>query len=158
MEIRLKRNQYESAAGYTHARLITEEGGFLCWTLEDENRGLHQDMPITQIERIKVKGKTAIPSGRYEIEWSESPKFKSRKWAKPYGGVLPFLKNVPGFSRVCIHVGNTVDDTDGCILVGMLKGNTRGRIFDSTKAFYDLMDFYLWPARKRNEKIYITIE
>ena len=36
MEIRVKRNQYESAAGYTHARLLTEEGGFLCWTLEDE--------------------------------------------------------------------------------------------------------------------------
>ena len=158
MEIRIKRNYYESAAGYTHGRLSTDEGGFLCWTLEDENRGLHQDMAVTQIERIKVYGKTAIPAGRYRIQLRVSPKFKSRTWAQPYGGKLPYLQNVPAFDGVCIHPGNTPEDTSGCILPGMLHAGIRGRIFDSQKAFADLMDFYIWPAYNRKEEIWLTIE
>jgi len=158
MEIRLKRNQYESAAGYTHARLMTDEGGFLCWTLEDENRGLYQDMPISQIERIKVYGLTAIPYGRYEVQLKVSTKFKNRSWAKPYGGRLPYLLHVPGFEGVCIHPGNVPGDTLGCILPGMLQPGIRGRVFESVKAFKDLMDFYIVPAAERKEKIYITIE
>ena len=63
MIIRVARNSYESAAGYTHGRLYVDEGGFLCWTLEDEDRGLRQDMPLAQIKARKVKGATAIPKG-----------------------------------------------------------------------------------------------
>lgn len=159
MELRLKRNQYESAAGYTHGRLFIEECGFFCWTLEDEDRGLHQDMPISQIERIKVYGQTAIPKGRYLVRMDiVSPKLKNRTYAKKYGGCLPRLMNVPGFEGILIHPFNTPQECLGCIGPGMLHGSIRGRIFESTKAFYDLMDFYLVPAARRGERIYITIE
>lgn len=158
MKLTLKRNSYESAAGYTHGRLRTDEGGFLCWTLEDEDRGLHQEMALPQIQRIKVKGKTAIPKGTYKIQLRVSPKFKGRYWAKEYGGKLPYLCNVPGFEGVCIHPGNTPEDTEGCLLPGMLHSGIRGHIFDSVTAFQDLMNFYIWPAYQRKEEIWLTIE
>lgn len=158
MKILIKRNQYESAAGYTHGRLLTEEGGFLCWTLEDEDRGLHQEMPLTQIKSRKVKGKTAIPKGTYKIQLRISPSFKDKWYAKPFGGKMPYLQNVPGFEGVMIHPGNTPEDTSGCILPGMLQGSIRGRVFDSVLAWQDLMNFYIWPAYQRREEIWLTIE
>lgn len=158
LRIRIVRNRFESAAGYTHARLLVDEGGFLCWTLEDEDRGLTQDMPLPQIERIKIKGQTAIPKGTYMGQVRISPKFKERVWAQKYGGRLLYLRNVPGFEGVCIHPLNTPEETMGCIGVGMLHSGIRGRIFDSQKAFYDLMDYYVMPAYERKDEIWITIE
>lgn len=158
MRITIKRNAYESATGYTHGRLLTDEGGFLCWTLEDEDRGLTQDMPLAQIQRMKVYGETAIPKGTYKIQLRVSPTLKDRTYAQPYGGKFPYLLNVPGYSGVMIHPGNTTADTRGCLLVGMLHSGIRGRIFESQMAYRDLMDFYIWPAHLRNEEIWITIE
>lgn len=158
MELRIKRNQYESAAGYTHGRLFIDECGFFCWTLEDEDRGLTQDMPLAKIQAVKVYGKTAIPAGRYRVRMCVSPTLKDREYAKPYGGKFPVLQDVPGFSGVMIHPGTTVEDTRGCLLVGMLRSGIRGRIFDSRKAYRDLMDFYIWPAYQRGEEIWLTIE
>lgn len=158
LEIKLTRCPAESGEGYTHARLRTDEGGFLCWTLEDADRGLRSDMTEEEIKKIKKTGETAIPKGRYRIYLRVSPTLKDRSYAKPYGGKFPVLVNVPGFSGVMIHPGNTPADTRGCILPGMLQGDKRGRIYDSQKAYKDLMDFYIWPAYKRNDKIWITIE
>ena len=158
MRITIKRNAYESAAGYTHGRLLTDEGGFLCWTLEPEDRGLTQDMPLAQIQRIKVKGYTAIPKGTYRIKLRVSPTLKDREYAKPFGGMFPYIENIPGFSSVMIHPGNTKADTRACVLPGMLHSGIRGRIFESQRAYRDLMDFYIWPAYLRNEEIWITVE
>ena len=73
-------------------------------TLEDCDRGLTQDMPLEEIKAKKVYGKTAIPTGTYEIDMNTiSPKFQARSWAKPYGGKLPRLLNVPGYEGVLIH-------------------------------------------------------
>ena len=54
----------------------------------------------------------AIPAGLYSIENSKSPKFKRE---------LPLLYNaaVPARRGIRIHVGNTVKDSSGCVLVGM---------------------------------------
>lgn len=158
MKIHLTRNSYESGAGFTHGRLRTDEGGFLCWTLEDEDRGLAQDMPLNQILTKKIKGKTAIPKGVYRIQLRVSPKFKDKWYAKPYGGKFPYLCDVPGFEGVMIHPGSTPENTAGCLLPGMLHSGIRGRIFDSVIAWQDLMQFYIWPAYQRKEEIWITIE
>lgn len=126
-------------------------------TLEDCDRGLTQDMPLEEIKAKKVYGKTAIPTGTYEIDMNTiSPKFQARSWAKPYGGKLPRLIGVKGFEGVLLHVGNTASDSSGCILVG--KNSIKGMVTDSTKTFMSLMSKYLLPAKLRGEKITITIE
>lgn len=158
MEITIKRSPAESGAGYTHGRLFTDEGGFVCWTLEDTDRGLTADMSEAQIKAIKKYGETAIPKGRYKVVLAVSPTLKDRSYAKKYGGMFPVLVNVPGYSGIMIHPGTTPADTRGCILTGMLRGSKRGRIYDSQQAYKDLMDFYIWPAHLRNQEIWMTIE
>lgn len=46
-------------------------------------------------------------------------------------------------------------DSSGCLLVG--ENKAVGKVLNSTKCFYDLMDNYLLPAHKRGEEIWISI-
>ena len=121
-------------------------------TLEDTDRGLTSEMPISKIKDIKIYGKTAIPTGTYKIVMNViSETFKNRSWAKPYGGKLPRLVNVPGYEGVLIHVGNTADDTSGCLLVG--RNKVVGKVTESTATFVELMNIL-----KDDSNIEITIE
>ena len=126
-------------------------------SLEDKDRGLTQDMPTTEIYKKKVYGQTAIPKGRYRVNLDTvSPKFKNRSWAAKYGGRVPWIEGVPGFDRILIHPGTTPNDTAGCILIG--ENKQKGKVLNSQRAYFDLMDFYLEPARARKEEVWITIE
>ncbi|MCR5071216.1 MAG: DUF5675 family protein [Bacteroidales bacterium] len=156
MKIWIKRNRNGSAAGYTVGRLHTDEAGYVCDTLEPEDRGLHQDMSLEQIKALKVPGSTAIPKGTYLVKLLVSPSLKDKPYAKKYEGRFPCLMHVPGFDGVLIHPGITIKDTLGCILPGM--NSAPGRLTASRQAYKDLMDFYIWPAYRRNENIWITIE
>ena len=106
----------------------------------------------------KVAGKTAIPCGRYEVVLNNySPKFGNKEPYKTLcGGCVPLIANVPNFSGVRIHIGNSEHDTDGCPLVG--RNTVVGRITDSKDTFVMLMDKYLNPAKKRKEKVFITVK
>ena len=64
---------------------------------------------------------TAIPAGTYEVIVNVSVKFKRK---------LPLLLNVPHFTGIRIHRGNTDKDTSGCILVG--ENKQPGRVINST--------------------------
>lgn len=57
----------------------------------------------------KVQNRTAIPVGRYRVVIDMSTRFKK---------LLPHVLDVPGFSGIRIHAGNTAEDTEGCILLG----------------------------------------
>lgn len=141
---------------YTIGRLYVD-GVRVCDTLEDTDRGLSSSMSAARIRRLKIYGKTAIPTGTYHVDMDTvSPKFRYRYWAQPYDGKLPRLLSVPGFEGCLIHVGNTDTDTDGCLLVGQNK--QVGKVLNSTATFRNLMDKYLVPAAKRGEKITITVE
>lgn len=82
-------------------------GEFETFTLEDTHN------------EPKVYGKTRIPSGEYKIllrkEGRMNLKYQDRY--TEHRGML-WLQDVPNFEWVYIHVGNTEDDTDGCILLG----------------------------------------
>ena len=154
MELKVKRVAKKNE--YTIGRLYID-GQYVCDTLEDVDRGLTQDMPLEEIKEKKVYGKTAIPTGTYEIDMNTiSPKFQARSWAKPYGGKLPRLIGVKGFEGVLLHVGNAASDSSGCLLVG--KNSIKGMITDSTRTFHTLMSKYLLPAKVQGERITITIE
>lgn len=45
------------------------------------------------------------------------------------------LKNVPGREAIQIHAGNTINDTEGCILVGLSLGADLCSVVDSRKAY-----------------------
>ena len=131
---------------YTIGRLFVD-GQYVCDTLEDA------------VMDVKIKNHTAIPEGVYKVAMGiKSPKYSQPKytWAKRYNGELPRLLDVPNYDGVLIHVGNSNKDTSGCILVG--RNTVVGRLTESTKTFYNLMDKWLIPAMKRCESITIEIK
>lgn len=140
---------------YTIGKLYVN-GMYECDTLEDTDRGLTEDSPLSEIQSKKVYGETAIPTGTYKIDMNTvSPKFKDRSWAKFCGGKLPRLIDVPGYSGVLIHVGNKPADTLGCILVGDNK--IKGQVINSTSTFQELY-FLMLKAKVAGEEITVTIE
>lgn len=93
--------------GHTSLGLIFLHKKFFAYTLEDT----HQSE--------KVAGKTRIPSGTYQITLlkQDTPLTKSYRQRFPWFTYHLELENVPNFSNIYIHIGNTHVDTDGCILV-----------------------------------------
>jgi hypothetical protein len=69
----------------------------LCWTIEDVVR-----------KGKKIPKVTAIPAGSYNVIVNMSNRFKRK---------MCLLENVPNFTGIRIHGGNTSAHTDGCILV-----------------------------------------
>ncbi len=102
------------------------DGIFECFVLEDVDRGLTQDMPLTEIVKIKVPHRTAIPTGTYKVIISFSNRFQKR---------MPEILNVPGFAGIRMHSGNTSVDTDGCPLLGTDKDEVNNSISNSRVAF-----------------------
>lgn len=100
------------------------EDEFFCFTLEDVVR----EVPGQSVERWKIPGSTAIPSGVYSISLETSPRF---------GPDTITVRAVPGFTGIRIHAGNTEDDTEGCILVGQQLSSDY-RILQSRTALNDL--------------------
>lgn len=134
MKLTLKRIALKPT--YTIGKLYIDDNYF-CDTLEDTVRDLNKDGKFDNGEK-KIKGKTAIPYGTYEITTNiVSQRFKNRVWAKPYGGKIPRLINVPSFDGVLLHPGSSAEDTSGCLLVG--KNTIVGRLTDSQKTFHALM-------------------
>lgn len=78
------------------------DGVEFCKTVEDMER-----MPGD-----KVFGKTAIPKGEYKVIVNHSEHFNKD---------LPLLLNVPNFEGVRIHSGNSANDSEGCIILGMVR-------------------------------------
>ncbi|KIO48729.1 DUF5675 family protein [Nitrosospira sp. NpAV] len=129
MELRVERT--DRSGDSTIGKLYVNDQ-FECYTLEDVERP------------VKIKGKTAIPAGRYEVVINQSQRF---------GRLLPLFLNVPNFEGVRIHPGNTAADTEGCILVGETKGE--GSIGQSKVAFERL--FNKLKTASETEKIFIEI-
>ena len=140
---------------YTIGRIFAN-GTYLFNTLEDTDRGLASWMTEAVIKTMKIAGITAIPAGTYKVWLTVSQKFKNKPWAKKYGGKVPEIVSVIGFSGVRIHPGNTAADTEGCIIVG--DNTAPGKLTGSTKRYYELMDNYIVPALERGEEITLTIK
>lgn len=147
MELKLHRlnTDGDSTVGILHL-----DSKFNCYTLEDEAR------------KIKIKGETRIPAGRYEIKYREvlsgmTVRYRERyKWFKWHLE----LQDVPGFENIYIHIGNDDDDTDGCILVGNTQnsnvGMLNGFVGQSRNAFQSLYE-KVSLRLEGGERVFITV-
>ena len=155
--MKLRLDRIYTCNTYTIGRLYVN-GIYVCETIEDADRKLSDLMLESSIKDKKVYGKTAIPYGTYTVTMNiKSPKYSSRQYYKNLcDGYLPRLLNVKAFQGILIHVGNTADDSLGCILVGY--NTTKGKVLRSKEAFGKLMTTFLLPAKKRNESITIEIK
>lgn len=134
--MQLKLNRIFKTNTFTIGELYINEK-YVTDTLEDRVRP----------EGEKVYGKTAIPEGTYEVKLTHSPRFKK---------ILPEILNVPNFSGIRIHTGNSSKDTEGCIIVGTWDGEKEDWVGSSKIAFDKLMSL-LEEATNNKEKITITV-
>tara|TARA_R110002050_G_scaffold65566_2_gene141884 strand:+ start:2947 stop:3465 length:519 start_codon:yes stop_codon:yes gene_type:complete len=109
--------------------ITNDKRKFLCYTLEDESR------------TEKVWGETCIPEGEYNLGLRTVGGLHSRyskRFADIHGGMLQVL-DVPNFTHILIHCGNTDEDTAGCLLLGDSQENNNikenGFIGRSTLAY-----------------------
>lgn len=118
---------------------------FQCFALEDEYR------------ENKVPAETRIPSGTYEVQLRTEGGFHQRYKDKFdfHKGVLQVM-DVPGFEYILIHIGNTDEDTAGCLIIG--QGARSGgdlTIQSSTSAYKEFYPKVL-KAILANEFVSIT--
>lgn len=101
----LRRTEMSNEA--TFGQLCLEDGHVICQTLEEPWRN-------------NQRGRSCIPPSTYK--W-----FIRTSWK--HGGNshrdydVPELVGVPNRSNVQIHIGNTLADTEGCILVGTQRSD-----------------------------------
>ncbi|MGM9720917.1 MAG: DUF5675 family protein [Prevotella sp.] len=122
-------------ADYTIGRLEDETGNRICDTLEPTWRNYKGG-------ELKVPRKSAVPEGTYPVVITKSKKF---------GKYLPLLVGVPGFEGIRIHSGNTVNDTEGCILVG--QNLEKGKVLMSRITLERLMKLI-----ENEKRVFLTIE
>jgi hypothetical protein len=132
MDLLMRRDP--SADGSTIGRLFID-GIFEAFTLEDVVR-----------PGPKVMHETAIPAGRYQVDITMSERFQR---------MLPVLLDVPGFTGVRIHPGNTNADTSGCILIGQSRAHDS---ISSSKLAMQALQPKIAGALARGEQVFITIE
>ncbi len=148
MELKLKRIARREK--YTIGKLYID-GEYFCDTIEDKDRGLTQDMPIAVIRAKKIAHETAIPMGKYRVTLKvKSPRFSKKSTYDFCCGYLPRLIDVPGYEGVLIHIGNTANQSAGCILVG--ENKVVGRVINSTETFKKL-----YERLKEASSIWLTI-
>lgn len=136
MELKLLREP--TTRDYVQGHLYIN-GSYFCDTLEDTCR------PIRDI-RDKVVGRTAIPAGEYPVFWTRSPRFRR---------YLPELREVPWFSGIKIHAGNTPEDTRGCILVGK---RYRDGFISASKATLEALCMKISSAIARGDTCRIIVK
>ena len=105
MKLQVVRTQFGTDA--TNGILLVD-GLFECYTLED------------QYQAVKVMHETCIPEGTYNIKFRTVGSF-SERYKKKYGNAhygMLHLQDVPNFTYILIHAGNTDEHTSGCLIVG----------------------------------------
>lgn len=145
---RWKRDQYTIGIMYVN-------GTRFCETVEDADRGLDSSMDVLTILAKKQPGITAIPTGTYKVILTVSTKFKKKSWAAKYGGLVPELVGVRGYSGVRIHPANYATELEGCIAPG--ENKVKGGVVNSVNRYLELMQKYIFPAWTRKEDIIIEI-
>lgn len=142
MNIRLQRIQKYN----DHSEgLLYIDGQLICFTLEDEKRD------------VKVKLETRIPAGTYEITLRTVGGLHN-KYAQSFSnhkGML-WLRNVPGFEFIYIHIGNTDEDTAGCILVG-LSLSIGNNMISSSRLAYNQVYKRIIQAIEKQERVFIQV-
>ncbi len=97
----------------------------LCFVLEDDH------------DPVKIVGDTRVPAGCYELDLrTESP--MATRYAMQFPGIhkgMVWLRDVPNYRFVYMHVGNDEDDTDGCLLLGLNRNETTRTIQQSRRAY-----------------------
>lgn len=150
MLIKLRRTRENGKS--TIGELIAENDNRICFTLED---AFHDP---------KIPGGTRIPAGTYPIKLRTEGGFHQR-YLKRFGpefhkGML-WLRDVPNFEFILVHLGNSIADTDGCVLTGhqVVEPNKPDEPFSIIGSEVAYREFYppVRDAVLRGEKVWLQV-
>ncbi|HCX58048.1 MULTISPECIES: DUF5675 family protein [Sphingobacterium] len=127
MELTLKRVRQGNNSTLSELYI---NGRFQCYGLEDTVRD------------VKIKGRTAIPAGTYTLGLNRGGGMNTaykKRFPDMHQGMIE-IRTIPNFSLVYIHIGNTHEDTEGCLLVGTYfhKSNDDWGVYQSADAYKQL--------------------
>ena len=111
--------RFSSEADSTNGLLFDITNGqrkFLSYTLEDEYR------------KEKIMSETRVPAGTYNVTLRTEGGFYqdyTERFGSDFNKGMLWVRDVPGFEYILIHIGNTDDDTSGCLLVGDTQNNNQ---------------------------------
>lgn len=109
-----------------------------CFSIEDAFR------------TTKIPGETCIPYGNYPLGTRWSPHF-----SKSYNHEMIWVKNVPGFEYILIHWGNTISDTEGCLIIGDKIGiiNQKDAVLNSRATYLKFYNKVIGPIMAGGQTI-----
>lgn len=108
-------------------------------TMGELNFGTLRVLTLEEPWRDNVQKVSCIPDGEYVCEVVHSDHL----------GFCVAVNDVPGRSLIRIHAGNTLEDTEGCILVGdsLVVDQTGVRLLNSRKTLDRLLE-WMEPGKK----------
>lgn len=125
--------------------LFFVDGVYECFSLED----VHNDP--------KIYGKTRIPAGEYKITFRTEGRLHekySKLFPSFHKGML-WIRDIPNFEYVYLHIGNKAEHTDGCPLTGDAPSVDFKSLVNSTVAYTRL---YKKVMNEKDIKIIIEDE
>jgi uncharacterized protein DUF5675 len=139
-------DRYLSNSDATLSR-ISVDGDFICYGLEDGYR------------EEKVYGETRITAGEYEITLRTEGGFHKRysedeRFDKKFHKGMLWVRDVPDFEFILIHIGNFVRDTLGCLLVGERRDETSFQVIRSVSAYKKLYAKVVKAAKSGDLRIH----
>lgn len=123
------------------------DGIFQCFLLEDK------------IRQVKIKRRTAIPEGQFKLRlntWGGMNKDYFQKYGPMHQGMIE-IADLPTFDAVYIHIGNTIQNTSGCPLVGLsyIKKDGDYQVIQSRDAYRQVYPKLLAIAKGKDQQISI---
>lgn len=114
--------------------ILSIDGNVICYTLED----------VARPDNVKVLKETCIPAGDYKFLINYSQRFKRALPLIYSSDDLSIGSGNASWKGIRIHPGNSNEDTEGCVLVGMAPGHdwVTGSREAMDKLFPLLMDLF----------------
>ena len=117
---------------------------FLCYTMED------------QYNPTKIYGETRIPAGTYKLtlraEGGFHNRYLSRYGAEWHKGMI-YVNEVPNYTYVLWHVGNSPKDNKGCLLLSKTQKDSFG---GASRAAYEEVYPIVRDAILSGEEVTVT--
>lgn len=118
-------------------------------TVREHDTDNDGDIDAADVKRFKVNKETAIPAGRYQVIFEDSPAF---------GPDTLTLLDVPGFSFIRIHSGNDETHSEGCLIVGFRLTDAGTIVPGTTHPAVAALKKRVKAAFAANDDVWITLD